>query len=196
MHIRESDFDTLRFAKIKELRPEIWSGLSDTKKIEILQECSKRICNFENRPRSIVKIVDFDKLGSQNEGLLAGYNRAFNIIGISPEYLKSASSYEIFGTFIHESMHGYQYHAINNPGFHKNILDVNEWKEGNRNYISGHEFFEAYKHNSLERHSDLHGNQFAKILKHEHGMQKAQEQLDREAKKLKQNEPHQTSKKN
>jgi hypothetical protein len=195
LHIRESDFDTLRFVEIEGLRPEVWSELSDAKKISVLQECSNRICDFEKRTRSSVEIVDFNRLGDDNKDYNAAFAHELNVIGILPEYLKVADSYEMFGTLIHESMHGYQTYALTHPGFHKNIAEVNEWKEAYKNYVSPNENNEAYKFNPLEVHSQLHEGQFRRILEREHKMLESQQQLNNEAKQLRQKETPQTSKK-
>ncbi|MCG6137085.1 MAG: hypothetical protein MET45_21040 [Nostoc sp. LLA-1] len=165
------------------------------KKISVLQECSNRICDFENRPRSSVEIVDFNKFGANNRDYDAAYSQELNTIGILPQYLKSVSSYEMFGTLIHESMHGYQVHAIDNPGFHKNTTQVNEWKEGYKNYISPNQDFHQYKSNSLEVHSSVHGSQFKNILQREHQIQNSLQQLETEANNLRHIEQSQTPKK-
>jgi hypothetical protein len=159
VHVQKKDLDELKFLEIKELYPKVWENLSDTRKVFVMQECSNRICDFENRPRSTVEIVDFKKLGKDWK---AAYAYESNTIGISPEYLKSATSYDMFGTLIHESMHGYQFHAINNLGFHKEIEDVKEWK-------LGHDMYDKmYYFNPIEIHSRSYENSFREVLQHQH----------------------------
>lgn len=161
MHVQDKDLDELQFVEIKELYPKNWDKLSDNRKIFILQECSNRICDFENRPRSTIKILD-DKTKSEYPNAKAGYRPKDNTIEISPEYLKSATSYETFGTLIHESMHGYQFHAINNTGFHKDIEDVKEWKLG----YATHD--QTYDLNPVEIHSKSYEKIFKRELENQH----------------------------
>lgn len=174
MHIRANeDFEKLKIPEIKEFYPENWSKLSNNQKIAVFQKLSDTICDYEKRPRSEVQIRDFAGEGREEKG---GAFTSSNIIQIDANYLSKANSYESFETFIEESVHRYQLHAIQNPGYHKSEEEVKYWTKGLLNLEKDILNQYNYERNEMEVHAKGIAQQFRKELESQHEQQKTQQQ--------------------
>ena len=162
MYREQKKFDDLEFTKIPELKPENWRRLSETERVYVLQKCSDAICKYENRPKDFVTAYDFE---SSNRNAI--YIPDSNEIKISRKIIAEPTPYRAFEMLVHESMHGYTWHAVHNKGFHKNETDVKEWKEGIKNYEQDSKNDFSYNTNEVETPSKNIGKLFAGWLEKE-----------------------------
>jgi hypothetical protein len=114
---------------VQELRPEVWRGLDDAQRLEVLREVESRMAEIQGRPPVEVKVEPMEP------GVYGGYNREDGIVRISQEHLRSNKPEEVLDTVVHEGRHAYQHYAVEHPGFHPNQAEVEAW---DWNTQSGH----------------------------------------------------------
>lgn len=114
--------------KIRELRPEVWKGLNDAKRLEVIKNVEKQMAKIQGRPPAEVKV---ERMGP---GQYGGYALGAGEMRISQAHLRSNDTAEILDTMVHEGRHAYQYHAATHPGFHPNRAEADAWK---RNFQPG-----------------------------------------------------------
>jgi hypothetical protein len=180
-------------SNIKTLREEEWKKASVAERIATLQECEKRISEFEKRLRYEVLAPSYDS--PNNEG---SFNPDIEKIFISQEIVQEkSSSYKALSILVEESHHAFQDHALKTPGFYKGVLLKEwEWNSKPENHHQPPESGdpernakqEAYENQSIEKTAKDAAITVVNALEREHGQQRSTEQLENELKQIQQKE--------
>jgi hypothetical protein len=177
---------------IKLLREENWKEASVSERLAVLQECERRISNFEERPTSLVIPFTFD---DPNTSGMCSENKE---IFISKRVLHG-SSCEALNVLIEESHHAFQRHALENPGFYTGPF-MKEWNENSKNYhlpLKANDppeiklqKWEAYVNQPLEKTAQDNAKEVVSALQKEHSLQKSVKERDEQAKDLNSEKPN------
>jgi hypothetical protein len=176
LYIQSKDLDKVGITQIKSLRDENWRLLNSSEKVGVLQDCENRISSFEERSSATVR-ADIFSTPSAGINIDASYTSETSSIKVSEELLYNGSAYDAFKALAHESFHAYQIQAIENPGFHKNKEQVEEWKEGFNRYEKDRSNWELYKLNSFELPAFFNAQSLTEQLQSSHQTEKSQGQL-------------------
>ena len=185
MRLKPSDLEKLGIADMPELRAEQWDNMYVSEKVEVLQECERRISQHEGRESVDVLAVNMADLSQKHEqcwGCDAGFfvQKHGNEMVLDDQFLSSATPYEAFEKYSHEAAHAYQLHAMENPGFHPNEYEVTEWQEARVEYskegVKGMTM-EEYSRNPLEVDARYFSESCSHELEQTHEVQRAQEEL-------------------
>lgn len=172
---------------IKLLREEDWKEASVSDRLTVLQECERRISNFENRSTSPVKPFSFD-----DPNILGNFSKDKEIF-ISESVLCGGSSYEALSVLVEESHHAFQKHALENPGFYTGSF-MEEWNKNSENYHNPpkatdppevkFQKWKEYVNQPLEKTAQENAKEVVSTLQNEHSLQKSLEEREQQAKDL------------
>jgi len=142
------------------LREDTWSESDRTGRLGVLQETEDVIADIHGRPSVEVEVDD-----SAPKGVFGGYNPENNTIAISGWHIDSDDVHEVADTMVHEGRHAYQEYAMQNPGFHPDADEVEDWRENSRNYLDAETYGqEAYQNQPLEADAWENGSAIADRL--------------------------------
>ncbi|PFR27701.1 hypothetical protein COK19_09750 [Bacillus cereus] len=136
-----------------------WFEMNLQEKKDALIRLEKEIASRQkNRPEIP---IFFDPTMKSHE--LGGYSPNKKRIRINANLLLDNENlnvlYDLVGTIIHEGWHVYQYHAMDNPGFHPKPGEVAVWEQNDRYYYRSSEddaLDSLYRMQGLERSAKQH----------------------------------------
>jgi hypothetical protein len=139
-----------RLQQIPEIKPEVWSELSEEERLAALQQVENTMADVQGRPPVNVTAED---MGSNSAGAFDG-----NSIRINVAELQSENVAEAVDTIVHEGRHAYQQHAVDNPGSHENNEQVKAWEANLNDYKDPQFDEEEYRKQPVEADAWAYGS--------------------------------------
>lgn len=134
-----------------------WEGLNDLGKMRELQGLEDNLANIEGRePVEVIpeKPSFLEKFRSWITGgvTMGYYDPSTNKIYINSDLLKDPQgSKALVDTIAHEGIHAYQNACINGEASHHNPVEVEQWRENFKNYLSADIYgYEMYRNQPVE----------------------------------------------
>ena len=122
---------------IEGLKAENWVELQPYERLDVLRTLESRLAEIQGRPPLP---VEAEALDEGMCGYCDGEALHINIEHIQdPAYLS-----EVTNTVAHEGRHAYQFYAIEHPGFHPNLQEVQYWAANGQHYLNSREFGSEY----------------------------------------------------
>ncbi len=157
-----------RISKIEQLRPEVWSGLSETDREWRLRQVGQKLSEVYECP---APPFIGSQMGEVKGGILLGsYSDSEYITMLNRELLRKDDANEALGTYFHEFRHAYQHEmaGMYNSAFRhlcQNEAQAERWAENLKpgHYVSFEENRERYEAQPVEEDAQ----DFAKRLKEE-----------------------------
>ncbi|RYX83577.1 hypothetical protein EON83_14355 [bacterium] len=140
------EFAAKNLCSLTELAPEVWSGLTEHQRIEVLGVVECLMAKLQGRSPVPVTI------GSEGINIYGGYDAQKGSIALNEDFIRGASPREIIETIVHTGRHAYQAYAMRNPAFHPNPDEVGRWRINNLYYLHADVWGdEAYRNQPVEK---------------------------------------------
>jgi hypothetical protein len=138
---------TARLGSIQELQPQSWEQLDAAQRLETLQSVENQMADIQGRPSIPVVMAE---MSANTFGQFNGRELQINSATLSNAELPVS---EFVDTIVHEGRHGYQYYAVEHPGFDGNSEKVQAWAENFKpeNYLDPEKYGqELYQNQPVE----------------------------------------------
>jgi hypothetical protein len=111
---------------VESLRADRWKLLNPTERLEALQELENELAKQRGDEPCLVVGKN---LGENILGWHTRSNTGPDTIEINSELISRDQPYEAVETLFHEDRHAYQVYAIQHPGTHDNLGEVEDWRK-------------------------------------------------------------------
>jgi hypothetical protein len=134
---QQNEVTIVSLQQIKEIQPDNWTTLSETEKLSTLNEVEDIMAGIQGRPALPIMINR-----NASPGEFGYFDKESNQIFVGAYSLENDSVMENVDTIVHEGRHAYQWHAVNNPGFHPDPNEVAAWQDNflPANYLTATEY--------------------------------------------------------